>query len=133
MNIYIYYTINVNSIYIYIFVLSKGFAPPPPCPPGMRMLLDARPLREGCLFVAALKEATGVPKGGGGISSKNKKDYIFKNVHPSRAPGPFWPNRDADRTLITTVSCVVRRGLKSGRRGPKGRARIFKKRETRPF
>ena len=30
------------------------------------------------------------------------------------------PNRDADRTLITTVGCVVRRGPKSGRGSPKG-------------
>ncbi len=36
------------------------------------------------------------------------------------------PNRDADRTLITTVGCVVRRGLKSGRGGSKG-GRVFNK------
>ena len=86
------------------------------------MLLDARPLREGCLFVVALKAAAGAPRGGGGISSTNKKNIIFKNLHPFLAPGPFWPHSDADRTLTTTVRCVVRRGRESGRRSPKGRA-----------
>ena len=42
-------------------------------------------------------------------------------MHPSRVPGPFWPKRVADRTPITTDSCVFRRGLKSGPREPKGR------------
>ena len=88
----------------------------------MRMLLDARPLREGCLFVVALKAAAGAPRGEGGISSTNKKDNIFKSVHPSLAPGPFWPNSDADRTLTTMVRCVVRRGRESGHGSPKGRA-----------
>ena len=46
---------------------------------------------------------------------------MFKNVHPSATPGPFWPKRVADRTPITTDSCVFRRGLKSGPREPKGR------------
>ena len=39
-------------------------------------------------------------------------------MHPSRAPGPFWPNRDADRTLITTVGCVFRCGRRSGHGSP---------------
>ena len=42
-------------------------------------------------------------------------------MHPSRVPGPFWPKRVADRTPITTVGCVFRRGLKSGPREPKER------------
>ena len=46
---------------------------------------------------------------------------MFENVHPSATPGPFWPKRVADRTPITTDSCVFRRGLKSGPREPKGR------------
>ena len=36
-------------------------------------------------------------------------------------PGPFWPNRVADRTPITTEDCVFRRGLKNGPREPKER------------
>ena len=39
-------------------------------------------------------------------------------MHPSRVPDPFWPNRVADRTPITTEGCVFRRGLKSGPREP---------------
>ena len=39
-------------------------------------------------------------------------------MHPSRAPGPFWPKRAPDRTPITTDCCVLRRGLKSGPREP---------------
>ena len=46
---------------------------------------------------------------------------LFENVHHSRVPGPFWPKRVADRTPITTVGCVFRRGLKSGPREPKER------------
>ena len=42
-------------------------------------------------------------------------------MHPSRVPGPFWPQRVADRTPITTECCVFRRGLKSGPREPKER------------
>ena len=53
---------------------------------------------------------------------KKTKNYVSKNVHPSQAPGPFWPNRDADRTLITTVGCVVRRGRKNGHGSPNGGA-----------
>ena len=51
-------------------------------------------------------------------------------MHHSRVPGPFWPKRVADRTPITTVGCVFRRGLKSGPREPKerksGTARFLK-------
>ena len=46
---------------------------------------------------------------------------MFENVHPSRVPGPFWPKRAPDRTPITKECCVLRRGLKSGPREPKGR------------
>ena len=42
-------------------------------------------------------------------------------MHQSRVPGPFWPKRVADRTPITTVGCVFRRGFKSGPREPKER------------
>ncbi len=64
----------------------------------------------------ALKAAAGAQKGLD--FRKAKENHKFENVHPSRAPGQFWPNRDAVRTLITTVSCVVRRGRKSGHGSP---------------
>ena len=54
-------------------------------------------------------------------SRKTTKNKLFQNVHHSRVPGPFWPKRVADRTPITTVGCVFRRGLKSGPREPKER------------
>ena len=57
----------------------------------------------------------------------------LENVHPSLAPGPFWPNRDADRSLITTVGCIFRCGPKNGRGGPKGRASIFKQKRNTTF
>ena len=53
---------------------SDGFAQPPPRPPGMRTLLDARPLREGCIFVVALQAAAGAPRGGGEFLTQIKKD-----------------------------------------------------------
>ena len=52
---------------------------------------------------------------------KTTKNKLFENVHHSRVPGPVWPKRVADRTPITTVGCVFRRGLKSGPREPKER------------
>ena len=52
---------------------------------------------------------------------KTTKTTLFENVHHSRVPGPVWPKRVADRTPITTVGCVFRRGLKSGPREPKER------------
>ena len=51
---------------------------------------------------------------------KTTKNKLFEHVHHSRVPGPFWPKRVADRTPITTDSCVFRSGLKSGPREPKG-------------
>ena len=74
----------------------------------------------GPFWALVLKSGRGSPKGRGWILEKTKKNNVSTNVHPSRAPGPFWPNRDADRTLITTVGCVVRRGRKSGHGSPKG-------------
>ncbi len=65
------------------------------------------------------KSGRGSAKGMGWILENNKKEDVFKNVHFSRAPGPFWSNRDADRTLITTVGCVVCRGCNSGQGRPK--------------
>ncbi len=62
---------------------------------------------------SGLKRCRGSPKRGLSFLLYEKHDLV-ENVHPSRAPGPVWPNRDAVRTLITTVSCVVRRGRKSG-------------------
>ena len=56
-----------------------------------------------------------------GNFQKTTKNKLFENVHHSRVPGPFWPKRVADRTPITTVGCVFRRGLKSGPREPKER------------
>ena len=55
------------------------------------------------------------------IVEKLCEKQCFENVHPSRVPGPFWPNRVADRTPITTEGCVFRRGLKNGPREPKER------------
>ena len=47
-------------------------------------------------------------------SRTTTKTQFFENVHLSREPGPFWPNRAPDRTPITTYNCVFLRGLKSG-------------------
>ncbi len=52
---------------------------------------------------------------------KPNKKTLFGNVHHSKVPGPVWPKMVADRTPITTVGCVFRRGLKSGPREPKER------------
>ena len=73
---------------LFNYVQSKGFAPPPPCPPGMRMLPDARPLRGGCLFVVALKAAAGAPRGGGGISTKNETAKKACKTPPSTPKDP---------------------------------------------
>ena len=77
----------------------------------------------GCCFGGpfwrwSLKTAAGAPRGGGGGLERTEKNNVSKNVHPSRAPGPFWQNRDAVRTLITTVGCVFRCGRKSGHGSP---------------
>ena len=52
---------------------------------------------------------------------KTIKNKLFENVHHSRVPGPFGPKRVADRTPITAVGCVFRRGLKGGPQEPKER------------
>ncbi len=64
---------------------------------------------------------------------KCHRNTHHENVHSSLAPGPFWPNRDADRSRITPVGCVFRCGPKSGRGCPKGGAPIFKQQKTLPF
>ena len=70
------------------------------------------------MFVVALKGAAGAPRGAC-VFVWHEKHNLFENVHSSPAPGPLWPNREADRTLITTVRCVVRRGRESGHGSPK--------------
>ena len=75
--------------------------------------------RVGCVFRCGPKNGRGGPKGRGGGLERTEKNNVSKNVHPSRAPGPFGQNRDADRTLITTVGCVFCCGRKSGHGSPR--------------
>ncbi len=73
---------------------------------------------EGCVVRSGLKTGRGSPKRGLSFLLYEKHNLV-EHAHSSRAPGPFWPNRDAVGTLITTVGCVVRRGRKSGHGSPK--------------
>ena len=72
----------------------------------------------GPFLALVFKNGRRSPKGRWGELERTEKNNVSKNVHPSRAPGPFWQNRDAVRTLITTVGCVFRCGRKSGHGSP---------------
>ena len=110
----------------------------------------------GCVFLCGRKSGHGSPQeepvgfpGGARKGPRTPKGALIttetlclgkchrnthlENMHRSRAPGPFWPNRDADRSLITTVGCVFRCGPKNGRGGPKGGAPIFKQKRNITF
>ena len=75
------------------------------------------------------RRGTGAPKGTQNTTDsvdfrKTIKNKLFDNVPPSRVQGPFWPTRAPDRTPITTDCCVLRRGIKSSPREPKGRKSV---------
>ena len=75
------------------------------------------------------RRGPGAPKGTQNTTDsadfrKTIKNKRFDNVDPSRGPGPFWPTRAPDRTPITTDWCVLRRGIKSSPREPKGRKSV---------
>ncbi len=76
----------------------------------VRMVLDARPLREGCLFVVALKAAAGAPRGGGCIFTKKQERLPFQEMGQNKAKKacktpPSTPKdpREIQQQRITTV------------------------------